>query len=248
MLPTDLTSGKSAICISGEIRTAVEAYPSFSRFFGPGHDVFIHCWQDEESIIDRVKKLYNPVAFVCEPPGRGMQDLPFSSMLYSMMMANDLKRKHEMSMGRRYDTVIKTRFDIVFEPSTSLPRRPSDPRTINVVGLSNGFNNVDYDNKGIDDVMFWGDSTAMDVACDTYRHFISRCRPTLELLRNGQDADPHDCFLSPGVLIYQCSIRRNVHFRFIEGFDLVIFRKHAAHLHPIRDFARIREECKWWKP
>lgn len=242
------TSGRIAICISGEQRTAMEALPSFLRFFGKGHDVFIHCWRQERDISKEIKGAYSPVSMVVEPPNPDRHDQPFSSMLYSMMRANDLKRDRELYLGKRYDCVIKTRFDLVFNPSLEFPYARPEPRTLSCVGLTHGFNNIDYGNIGIDDTVFWGDSIAMDVACHTYMHFAKSCKPMMEGLHKGYNYDPGNCFLSPGILIYQTSVKRNVMFRWAEGYDYVIMRKHAKHLDAIRDYERIKELCKWWKP
>jgi hypothetical protein len=239
---------KIAICISGQVRTAIEAMPAFSRYFGIDHDVFIHCWDDDQTKINQIKKFYNPVKMIVETPDPVNHNKPFGSMLYSMMVANELKRNNEIKLGYRYDTVIKTRFDIIFNPALVFHRQKSEPRTITCIGLTDGFNNIDYENKGIDDVVFWGDSVAMDIACDAYRRFIKICLPMINLLESGASVDPGDCFFSPGVLIYQTATRRNVMFRNLEGQDFVIFREHAKHLHPIKDYQKIKELCKGWKP
>lgn len=235
------TPGRIAICISGEIRTAIEALPAFTRFFGVGHDLFVHCWNDDKDTASRLKKIYRPTRMVAEMQDPIHHHLPFSSMLYSMMMANELKRQSEIEMGYRYDLVVRTRFDVIFGPNLVLPRKKPEPRMISCLGLTDGFNNIDYNNKGIDDVTFWGDSIAMDIACETYLHFTRNCRKTMESLQLGNQHDPGDCFFSPGVLIYQTSIKRNVMFEFLQGFNFALFRTSAGHLHPIRDFEKIKE-------
>lgn len=239
---------KIAVCISGEIRTATNALPSFFRFFGIDIDVFIHCWEDGTHDIDQIKKMYRPIKMIVDRPKPSIHTRPFSSMLYSMMAANELKREMEVEIGHRYDIVVKTRFDLIFNPMLSFPRQKPDPRTITCLGMTDGFNNIDYSNKGIDDVVFWGDSIAMDVACETYLHFLKTCQPTMVLLESGLTVDPGNCFFSPGVLIYQSAIRRNVMFKHLPGYEFVILRNHAKHLDPIKDFPEIRNLCKGWKP
>ena len=60
---------KVAVCISGQIRTAIEAYDPFINFFkNEDIDVFIHTWFDPEindhsDIIEKIKTLYQPKSF-----------------------------------------------------------------------------------------------------------------------------------------------------------------------------------------
>ena len=90
--------GKVAICISGLTRTGIEAYPCFKHFFRSieNYDVFYHTWQTNTEKEEQIKKLYNPVACLIEPPRDKLAEGSFGSALYSMMMANELKKKHEI--------------------------------------------------------------------------------------------------------------------------------------------------------
>lgn len=231
-------SNDIAICISGEIRTALKAKKSFDRFFPSNADVFFHTWQEDldYDLID----LYQPKGFIIEPKKPAFSNIPFKGMLYSMMMANHLKKIEEIRKGQRYRLVIKTRFDLVFQPGSFLSCEKIRPRNIYYLGDSNGFTSTDYENAGIDDVIFWGDSQSMDIACDTYKYFASKCIPRSRgMFARAGWCDPMDCYFSPGILIYQRAVRQNITFKSVDSCKYAIFRKGVEDLDPIWDYQKI---------
>ncbi len=230
-------SGKTAICISGEARTAIEAHAFFREFYPHDADVFYHTWDADRIELDRINKLYKPVS--CLVQERIRFDSPLLPMLYSMMIANDLKRQHEIRIRKKYDRVIRTRFDLIFDPKTQFPDLPQQPRTIYSLLQSFGFNNVDFGNRSINDVFFWGDSLSMDIACDSYRWYQLRCSDKALKIITGDISDPEDVFLSPGTMIYRRCVNHNIFVEQVTGLEDVIFRPQVRHMHPIHDFVRI---------
>ena len=85
-----MKSGKTAICISGMMRTGIQAHPVFLRFFSSlnDYDVFYHTWENEPLISQMLKETYNPADSLEEEPLDNTKESSFGSMLYSMMMAN----------------------------------------------------------------------------------------------------------------------------------------------------------------
>ena len=111
-----MKSGKVAICISGQLRTGILGHDVFRRFFGSldNYDIFYHTWTLEPDVSLKLQSLYSPMKFIEEPSIDVDEVGNFGSMLYSIMMANELKKQHEIENNFRYDLVIKTRFDLIF--------------------------------------------------------------------------------------------------------------------------------------
>jgi hypothetical protein len=241
-----LKSGKTAICISGQLRTGIEAYPGFKKFFNSlgNYDVFYHTWTLDAPVSQHVQELYNPVVFVEEPApdtAQQVKESSFGVMLYSIMKANELKKKYEIENNFRYDLVIKTRFDLAFSEDSLFPTDPLWPRTIYSVGGNVGINHTDYQHHGISDLIFWGDSQSMDLATNVYRYYKYTALVKNEYLKSGYKLDPLDYYLSPGTLIYEQTIHKNIaHVRQQGIFREVPWRSDVAHLDPLKDFEKIR--------
>lgn len=238
-----MKSGKVAICLSGLVRTGVQAHPAFQKFFSTldNYDVFYHTWKTDDKTSATVKDLYKPVSYLEETPLDKTKESSFGSMLYSIMMANELKKRHEIENNFRYDLVIKTRFDLVFDETSYFPTEPRWPRTIYSIGGNAGLNHTDYENHGISDLIFWGDSQSMDLATNVYRYYKHVALVKNIYLQEGWKLDPVDYYLSPGTLIYQRTVQRNIaHVRLQSGIKEVPWREDIAHLNPLKDFDKIR--------
>jgi hypothetical protein len=236
-----LKSGKVAICLSGLVRTGIEAHPVFRKFFSTlgDYDVFYHTW--DNTVSDKIKDLYVPTAFLEEPPLDKIKEGSFGSMLYSIMMANELKKRYEIENNFRYDLVIKTRFDLVFDETSYFPKDKIQPRTIYSLGGNTGLNHTDYENHGISDLIFWGDSQSMDIATNIYRYYKNVALVKNVYLLAGWKLDPLDYYLSPGTLIYQRTIQRNIAHVKKFGIREVPWREDVNYLDPLKDFEKIRD-------
>lgn len=249
-----LKFGKVAICISGLVRTGIPAYPVFKRFFSSlgTYDVFIHTWTMPDTQRQQIKQLYNPVGYLEQGTinkdaktvyGAYHQDCgAFGSMLYSIMMSNELKKQYEIENNFRYDLVIKTRFDLIFPKEVVFPTTNIMPRTIYSSQGNHGIVPTDYENHGISDLIFWGDSPSMDIATNVWRYYKYTALLQDIHLREGWKIDPKDYYHSPGTLIYQRSIDRNIaHVRYIENINEVPWREDVRELNPETDFHKIRD-------
>jgi hypothetical protein len=239
-----LKSGKVAICISGQLRTGILGHDVFRRFFGSldNYDIFYHTWTLEPDVSLKLQSLYNPMKFIEEPSIDVDEVGNFGSMLYSIMMANELKKQHEIENNFRYDLVIKTRFDLIFHEHSRFPLTPILPRTIYSAGGNVGINNTDYEHHGISDLIFWGDSQSMDIACNTFRYYKYTALYNDIFLKEGVKMDVSDYYLSPGTMIYQKTIEKNIaHIRWAQGINEIPWREDVAHLDPTKDYDKIRD-------
>ena len=172
---------------------------------------------------------------------------PWGNMLYSIMMANELKKNHEIENNFRYDLVIKTRFDLVFPQDSNflIHQRPLQPRTIYCSGGNNGFTHTDFENHGINDVMFWGDSESMDIATDVYRYYRHRALIAHQKILKGFMTDPLDFYSSAGNLIYNRIICRNIAVvKYVHHIKEIPWREDVSHLDPIVDYDKITERYR----
>jgi hypothetical protein len=240
--------GKVAICLSGQIRTGIPAYKSFEKFFSDlDADVFFHTWQDlkkEPKVID----LYKPKKYSVQMPfpkdsktnSDGMGS--WGNMLYSMMMANELKKQYEIENDFRYDLVIKSRFDLVFPSHYKFPTESIMPRTIYCSGGNNGINHTDYESHGISDIIFWGDSESMDIATNVFMYYKHIALVANNQFILGHKFDPIDYYYSAGNLIYSRVIKQNIAVvKYVTNVFEVPWREDISHVDPIADYSKIRK-------
>jgi hypothetical protein len=209
---------KIAVCISGQIRTAVESAECFKSFFQDEDiDVFIHTWYDhsldnQDEVISQLKNLYNPKKFqIDESPNTDR--LNFEVMLKTIMLSNELKKKYEIENDIRYDVVVKYRFDILFQKDTKFPSYDINPRTLYYPQGNEGVIHTDFNNHGMTDVIFWGDSQTIDIACESYRLYKFILSPIKEtfMLKSGYIIyDISDSLMSPGHIIFKYTMKHNI--------------------------------------
>lgn len=241
-----MKSGKIAICLSGMIRTGVEAHPIFRNYFRSldNYDVFYHTWNNEDpKKLNEIRKLYSPISYLEEDPLDKIKESSFGSMLYSMMMANELKKRYEIEHNFRYDLVVKTRFDLIFPERFVFPIKSSVnmPRTIFNVSANFGINHTDYENHGISDIIFWGDSQSMDLATNVYRYYKHVALVNDLYLRDRWKLDVKDYYLSPGTMIYQRTVKQNIAHVRLPSIGEIPWRSDVSHLDPVKDYEKIRE-------
>lgn len=232
--------GRVAICISGLPRVAGPAAGCFQKYFSDlDADVFIHTWSTgcNEEII----KLYKPKLHIVQDPIKSVNMGSFGNMLYSIMQSNRLKRKYELENNFRYDLVIKTRFDVIFPNHLKFDMDELVPRTIYSSRGNNGINRTDYENHGISDVFYWGDSQSMDIISDTFMYYWHSCLSTVELDRRELKYEIQDFFMSPGnLMVRQCVMNNILIVKERWKFD-TIWREDVSHLDPVMEFEKINE-------
>lgn len=242
----NLKFGKIAICISGLARTAIPAHICFKNFFGHlDADVFYHSWDIDTPTVDSINELYRPKKCLVQPQFPKEEMGSFGSMLYSIMMANELKKDYEIEHNFRYSLVIKTRFDLVFPQSHRFPYHFMMPRTIYSSGGALGYVSTDYETHAINDVIFWGDSESMDIATNVYMYYKHKSLYATSMFLNGLKEDPVNYFYSVGNLIYDYCSKRNIALTtFVQGINEIPWRTDISHLDPIKDYDKIVSRYK----
>lgn len=143
----------------------------------------------------------NPTVLLCERPNDFEEhaDLPgpgsaiqskIASIFYGMWKANELKREHEEKQGFKYDIVIRTRLDLLYEfpvvisdilfpfQTAEIESKLSDtvytPHMYQVHRQEDEY----FDNEGtkyssLSDTFAFGSSDSMDKFCSVYPNFLT---------------------------------------------------------------------------
>ena len=244
---------KVAICFSGELRTFNVAIPLLLNDFFSGiqADIFCHMWNTTGDHKHTDLELSHAQALIHNSNHKLIQvkvdapinhSGPFGSMLYSIQQANWMKRQYELKEHFQYDLVIKSRYDMLVKPGVKFGPTNIEDRTLYYSLGNRGLVHTDVGKHGLSDIIFWSDSTTMDIACGTYRYYNWHAYPRYLELMNGNMQDPNDSMLSPGTLIYQRTQKRNVQLKQINPqFGETLWRTKVEHLDPNNDFDQIRK-------
>lgn len=122
---------KLALCLSGQPRSFEKAFEYINRNLLSVFDVdvFFHAWKSNDDYAQRINytklhDLYKPIIGIFDSPlpVNTNSDLIVpnpshpsnfcTSMFYSIYRANDFRIRHEIMQDKRYDFVIRSRFDL----------------------------------------------------------------------------------------------------------------------------------------
>ena len=241
-----------AVCLSGQLRTCNTAAPGILRFFKDlNPDYFIHTWFENEwhdkdsdkiNIAEteqieyesclKATQLFNPTAVILESNTVKQFEVPVSqAQQYSMMRANQIKRKHEQLNSFTYDLVIKCRFDLIWPPNEKI----RVPIEIDPNGLYVSY--VDYkQNKELPMILdryFYGSSKTMDTIANIYNE-------TCERIKFSELAEPqNDPTLMPEAMLYQYCMDKKISILPMACIEVIV-RKNAIGLDHLKDFIEIR--------
>ena len=211
---------RTAICFSGELRTFKVAMPRILAYFrDTPADIYCHTWTTSGDHLHK-KQDFDLLEEMIDNSVHNFVDMeyqtsinhagPFGNMLYSIQKANFNKCKVEVRNNFRYDKVIKCRYDMLVPSGKTFGDRQVEDRSIYYSIGNRGLVPNDFGKHGLSDIIFWGDSPSMDIACDTYRYYNWETFPLALKLQGGYTIDPGDSMLSPGTLIYQQALKRNI--------------------------------------
>lgn len=248
---------KIAVCLSGQPRSIEYCIPAIKYYFGnESHtfDFFCHAWNyntwkliedrhvkhtdielvDQNWLEDQIKRL-SPVEFKIDSRrviylNPQYRKNAWSSLFYSAMIANHLKKMHEFKNNFRYDCVVRARYDLIFSPEHRFKPLEILDRTLYHPHLDR----MKYEHNFINasDPFFYGDSWGMDIASDVFRNII----------RDLPNSTRWDNFfnLGPGALISKYCKERNVqHLLDKVNSSEIIYRREMLGKDPVSDFKEI---------
>jgi|LakMenE01Jun11ns_1017448.scaffolds.fasta_scaffold9954871_6 hypothetical protein len=186
---------KVAVCLSGQTRSLEKTWQSIQEFLVEPYqsDIFVHTWHDSPGVsntslrcLDNVDNFFGDkiVSSLYEshkdvsPYLKSASKENQSSMFYSILACNELKKSFETKNSFKYDLVIRSRMDCLFHQEiekSSIDKLLCDENLILVRGESDHriFNgNFFFDQKKsyICDIFAIGSSKSMDIFCDVYNH------------------------------------------------------------------------------
>lgn len=183
---------KVALCLSGQPRSFEKGYEYHYKNLIQHHDVdvFYHTWVENETLLDKVHGIWNPVRIShtntfddksFERYDR-TTDPRFPSkntvhMLYSVFKSLLIKKEYELEKGIEYDCVVKSRFD--FALNIVLPVDSIETGKLYVPNdLIKG--NIKPNGLACNDQFAFGDSVTMDLYGMTFlniRRAYDMCFP-----------------------------------------------------------------------
>ena len=247
---------KIAVCLSGQPRSIEYCVKNIRQFFESDDrevDYFCHVWDyntwkvrdtsgvnlikiEPKEMVDKEKlreqlQLFAPVKYIIDSE---LVNTPiiysvWSSINYSMMMANHLKKQHESEHNMAYDCVVKCRYDSVFSPDCKFDDTLADLLT--VYHYYFGRMPAEYMKLNASDTVFYGSSWAMNIVSDIYYHLS-------DIYKNYTVSD---CFSSgPGTLISDYTHKYNIRHEQSSIYPKeCIYRKEVSGLDAISDFDKI---------
>jgi len=171
---------KIAICLSGQMRTALYAWPNIKNFLGKlidSTDVFIHTWDinSEKSVwgdqtflrkkfiipdndLLEYINIYKPKKYEIEKVSLDDGDIVMEYFQWcSLVKSIQLKQEYENSNDFTYDIVIKLRPDMIVDPAISI---------YNIIDQLDFTGNILFSNDVIngipDDVIWFASSEVMN--------------------------------------------------------------------------------------
>ena len=244
---------KIAVCLSGQPRTIDVAAPNILQYFSGEYqcDYFCHVWDyntykrrtlfpvpgeqpvywegdtpvDVGWLNDKVN-LFNPKKYIIDSVKAIGAGFSWASLTYSMMMANHLKKQYEIENNFRYDLVVKSRYDLIFDltqdfAQTARHHLINQHRYLDIVCLHSARMPIEFNRVNSSDTFLYGSSTAMDLFSDLYR----------KIQKHEVRQDDYDN-IGPGGNMSDFAEERN--FRILNNHILTtVFRPEVSNIDPL---------------
>lgn len=189
---------KIAVCLSGQPRTIEFAAPNIMQYFSGEHeyDFFCHTWDyntykrkmenppagvqpvywegntnvDINWLEDCIK-VFKPKKYIVDSLGAYGSDFSWSSLTYSLMMANHLKKQYEIENNFRYDCVVRSRYDLIFDPTARfyVNVNLNNSQYLDIACIHSGRMPYEFNRVNISDEFYYGTSTGMDIISELFR-------------------------------------------------------------------------------
>ena len=252
---------RMAVCLSGQPRVIKYTLHNTRHFFeGTGYsvDYFCHSWDyntykrksldpditgqpvwwEGEELVDRSEilecfKILNPKKFIIHSKDDLRWHFPWNSMFYSIMYANHLKRQYEFENNFRYDIVVKTRYDEVYDPRAhfSIDGHFNPENYLDIFVCHKNRMEFEYNRINSSDAFFYGSSMSMDLICDVFRD-------TLRLYKEDR-YDDYEC-LGPGVRMQNLCEQRNLNL--VSSYvPETVYRKECIPMDPMTNYEEIKD-------
>jgi len=211
-----------AVCLSGQLRGWEIAYKNQQWFWNTSDaevDYFIHTWDysaDRTAVskpyidrtidkkeFDNICKLYDVKKgiFDTKKQEEFFDNDHWLSLFYSLSQSLMLKREYEIENNFQYDVVVKSRPDVVFNPTTTF----SWPRLWNntIFTTHGGPMSMEFNMYNFNDCVFLGNSYTMDLLVNLYFYRKHKIRKSNTKVRNFHPIGPgtlmHDYFREYGI-------------------------------------------------
>lgn len=256
-----------AVCLSGQSRTWKTAYKNILHFFNLARihpeahvDYFIHTWShntwrnktspqwdnwDEPALdLGDIPSVYNPVYFEVEEFSKNHMPLAWDGLLNSFMKTIHYKKMYEVNNNFRYDVVVKSRLDTIFNPNQVFDFTVTPLTAYTTHPVSKMIREFNYNN--FSDVMFYADSPTMDIIGNTSRY--SKKVYSQKILDNQTkwNAISAATFYGPGAILYEYMIQHSIYPTCGPVFDYAVVRSECVGMDSIQEFDKIREIGMSW--
>jgi hypothetical protein len=257
---------KVAVCMSGESRTFRECADSAKKFFssvgGKNNQYYFfgHTWDANGYKIWSNPGVVSHIEYEDLDKEKTLQDLKSSfnfkkveiedqfikhdfclSTLYSRMKANYLKQQYEVENNMMFDLVIKTRFDLCYQPGVTFENVFASLIEEKTLYSQYGFYRSEFFLPNPDEVFYFGTSLTMDIVEDLYNSLSTGAFDTINRNEGLENIVWHK--VGPGVLIHRWATLRNVLTRGDVKPPYALYRKQTLNLglDPVLDFAKIKK-------
>ena len=254
---------KIAVCISGQSRTWKSAVPGTLHHFSSNtheYQFFGHTWNENSwktlfsGYHDYLHERLDPAKLEREMreaiPLRALKIDPQAScvvngqyftwapMLKSAMLANNMKTQFEIKNDMMFDVVVRTRWDALYDPRVKFENFiPLHFHPNALYCMSSADFVHEYRLPAVDDIMYFGSSTAMNIVDSIYHYYVNN---QLNLMiGNGHPAKAYDN-VGVGVLLYKWATHRNLLLSTGRFRTPGVIRKNSEHLLWPADYEKLK--------
>jgi hypothetical protein len=246
---------KIAICLSGQPRTIKYTYNNILNHFS-NYDVDYFCqswdyssykekkenrltnwtkdYEENKLEVEEYISKFNPKKIKIQSRGAEPVSVEWGTMFYSMAYANYLKKQYEIENNFRYDFVVKTRYDTIFDPNDKFyidrSAKSTDPYSI-FVSYKHRMT-YEYNRLNANDVFFYGSSLAMDIMNNLYSYTVFKMKT------HRYDNREH---LGPGVRMTDLAEALNVDIKVTKRSAELVYRKDSIPLDPMTDYEELKK-------
>ena len=244
-----------AICLSGQPRTIEFAAPNVIQYFSGEHeyDFFCHSWDydtykrkrddapaDEQPIYWDVDSnvdinwltekinVFKPKKYIIDSSAVIGTKFSWASLTYSLMMANNLKKQYEIENNFRYDCVVRSRYDLIFDPTGRFYVDPivNKSQYLDILCLHSARMSYEFNRQNVSDEFFYGSSTAMDLISELHR----------KIKKHIVRQDDYD-LIGPGAFMSDFAEERNLRITpEVNNGHTTVFRPEVSNLDPLTSF------------